>query len=908
MAMFLLFRSADHLVLGIDWAGMTVSAGDPPVLVAGDGARIVLTFPPQHVAEQTSAPGAVPPSGTWSGRVARPSRLAFSIATGARIPLTIDGILAGLHARPVLVAGPDASALEIPAGLTIIPSAVGAAGIQVLHSGVPRPAAGVTGVWRTSLRPDDDGPIAVRAVAADPMDPPFDVPLPAAQRRRLVSETATGPAIATRLELTTLGGALDVAGHWPNFDWEHHCVLGRDMLVRTISKGVLYPFGHRAVYSEFTIRSFDSSGVAALRTERVLTVSEPVRDTPPGAVRRGFPFPRVELATRRVTGVQQPQWQTHTFPTGTRETHFWPVVTGADGTPQRAQFKVRAETFNGEVRFALPLVYVNDLSPSLDSLGDRALAAQLAAFYQQVSVPLPAVTIDLVGPSADFADDARPGDFHEVHGIVVAASAAAFNAADGYRAGLSGLVVNSPALRTLLDDDTNRSMRLGSDYLRGQATDVLLEIVPEDVIDVDFTKRADRTGGLVSPRYVADALSRGFGPVNRRALLDHVTGKINPRTLFDSTATILGFPIVDLLGEVLDGGPAITAGLTAGGVPEVKMTWKGVKLHSTGGLIAAGDALLDLTVTQGPVTSETDCVLGNFALEFPPADPALRVSFRSVHYHQINGLPPTLRVSGVTVEFLGNLKIVEKIKDVVDIGKAAELVTVSSKAVVVHYSYAAPPVTSGAFAMRNIAMSFRLTVPFDTDPPTLELGFCSRTNPFQLAVLMFGGTGYAQLVVSREGLAIEAALEFGALAVVDFVIASAEVHVLGGVRFTLAANGSVTVTGYLRIGGSVDILGLISVSIELRIELAYVSARNALIGRATLVIEIDLTLWSDTMELDSGEWVLAGAHTNHALDRAMSAADVAPSDHFADWVRYRSAFRPDEHDDALADQIYRNDA
>jgi hypothetical protein len=174
-----------------------------------------------------------------------------------------------------------------------------------------------------------------------------------------------------------------------------------------------------------------------------------------------------------------------------------------------------------------------------------------------------------------------------------------------------------------------------------------------------------------------------------------------------------------------------------------------------------------------------------------------------------------------------------------------------------------PSVTSGAFVMRDLAVNTRIEVPFDGRPVSLSLGFASRKNPFRLAVLMFGGGGYLELEVNHEGLQrLEAALEFGATVAVDFVVARGEVHAFGGVRFELAG-GEVVLTGYLRIGGCIEVLGLVSVSVELCITLAYQSATNALVGRATLVIEIDLTLWSDSIELDSGTWVLAGGNRDH---------------------------------------------
>ena len=59
----------------------------------------------------------------------------------------------------------------------------------------------------------------------------------------------------------------------------------------------------------------------------------------------------------------------------------------------------------------------------------------------------------------------------------------------------------------------------------------------------------------------------------------------------------------------------------------------------------------------------------------------------------------------------------------------------------------------------------------------------------------------------------------------------------------------VSLTGFVRIGGSVDLLGLVSVTIELVVSLRYERARNALVGIASVVVEIDLTLYSDSIEL-----------------------------------------------------------
>jgi hypothetical protein len=168
-----------------------------------------------------------------------------------------------------------------------------------------------------------------------------------------------------------------------------------------------------------------------------------------------------------------------------------------------------------------------------------------------------------------------------------------------------------------------------------------------------------------------------------------------------------------------------------------------------------------------------------------------------------------------------------------------------------------------------------------------------------VSVLTFGGTGYVDIRIDAHGPQIEASMDFGARLAVNFLVARGEVHALGGVRY-LQSGSSVTLTGYIRIGGSVDVLGLVSVSIELVISLGYDSDTKTLAGRATLVLEIDLTLWSDTVEIDSGLWVLEGGGTparerlagpDLLDDEIFALVDAQPTDEeIAAWRGYRSRF------------------
>ena len=155
------------------------------------------------------------------------------------------------------------------------------------------------------------------------------------------------------------------------------------------------------------------------------------------------------------------------------------------------------------------------------------------------------------------------------------------------------------------------------------------------------------------------------------------------------------------------------------------------------------------------------------------------------------GRSPRLEVDGVKAEFLGDLTLLKKLRDAVDLGAAGKLIDVRPSGITVRYSLPIPSIASGAFVMRNMAFTAGIEVPFDGGPVSVLLGFASRVNPFQLGVMMFGGGGYVELALDRDGLQrFEAALEFGAFVAVDFVVASGEVHALGGVRFVLERGGA----------------------------------------------------------------------------------------------------------------------
>jgi hypothetical protein len=58
-----------------------------------------------------------------------------------------------------------------------------------------------------------------------------------------------------------------------------------------------------------------------------------------------------------------------------------------------------------------------------------------------------------------------------------------------------------------------------------------------------------------------------------------------------------------------------------------------------------------------------------------------------------------------------------------------------------------------------------------------------------------------------------------------------------------------TLSGYLRMGGSLSVLGLIKVSVEFNLSFTYDSGTDKAYGRATLTVEVEVLFFSASVEL-----------------------------------------------------------
>ena len=127
---------------------------------------------------------------------------------------------------------------------------------------------------------------------------------------------------------------------------------------------------------------------------------------------------------------------------------------------------------------------------------------------------------------------------------------------------------------------------------------------------------------------------------------------------------------------------------------------------------------------------------------------------------------------------------------------------------------------------------------------------------------------------------LEASFEIGANVSISVVVASGNVHIMAGVYLKLDfVSKESQLTGYLRAGGSLDVLGLISASVEFYLGFTYYFGPPCKIaGEATVTIEVHVLFFSASVH---------ASLRREFSDPRISFADLIGP---ADWDDYCDAF------------------
>ncbi|WP_454049524.1 hypothetical protein [Cellulomonas sp. Marseille-Q8402] len=268
----------------------------------------------------------------------------------------------------------------------------------------------------------------------------------------------------------------------------------------------------------------------------------------------------------------------------------------------------------------------------------------------------------------------------------------------------------------------------------------------------------------------------------------------------------------------------------------------------------------------------------------------MRLTFRRVGFHAGSVGKPEVDVVFGGIAFLGPLSFVDRLRELIPFDGFADppFVDVAPEGVTAGFDLALPNVSVGVFSLENIALGADARVPFLGDAMTVGFHFCSKEAPFRLTVMAVGGGGWLVLRAAPKGLVLlELGLEACASLSVDLGVASGSVSIAVGVYLRLEADQGL-LTAYFRIRGEVDVLGLVSASITLELSLTYQFETGKLIGRASLVVEVEVLFFSASVEI-TVERRLAGSKGDPTMLQVLPPAADGTN---ADWAAYCAAFAP----------------
>jgi hypothetical protein len=290
---------------------------------------------------------------------------------------------------------------------------------------------------------------------------------------------------------------------------------------------------------------------------------------------------------------------------------------------------------------------------------------------------------------------------------------------------------------------------------------------------------------------------------------------------------------------------------------------------------------------KGQMGVEVLAEIRDFELDLIGSEQLVRIAFDHLSFKAGSLGKPEVDVVIQKNEFVGILAFVETIKDLIPFDGFSDppYLDVDAQGLEAGFTQGLPTLSIGVFTLANMSLAADVQVPFLGKTTSVGFNFCTRERPFTLAVAFLGGGGWFGLRIGPDKLQeLELGLEAGAVLAVDLSVASGSVSAMIGIYMRLEGDKG-SLTGYFRLRGEVDVLGLISASIELYLSLAYEFDTGKMAGQATITVEVKVFVFSGSVQIHA-ERKFAGANGDPSFLQVMGAeSGTSPA-----WSEYCNAF------------------
>ncbi|WP_031068388.1 hypothetical protein [Streptomyces sp. NRRL WC-3742] len=907
---FRVIRPDDMLVfdlgtvnLDIDTAGARLTRHD-----AGADALIVLQLPSQHTIEAVIGS---PPSEPVNAFAAGPTSLPFLVPAGLDgLPLSLAQLLDWAGLTPATVPttlSPDEGevsvfggipriAIEFPTRLLLTPDGMA----QWTHRTDPFTVDGRTELWHTTLTSLDSTHAKLRAYAnlneRAVRDTNTIVMLAPKDLDDLVALTSnldaggTAPLEAERFTLTPLGASVRIQGAWdglttvgpspaPNTTltvYQQITGLGRDQYLKTVERGFLNT-GHRASKVKVAERQFLETGdgvVAGLEQQTYIVVQQPEMTYGDSvgypAEGRGMPFQSLRLTTL-VTPPLDPAQEGSPFVPAVNNVSFPFSMVGTDVEGR-------------QIGLSMPLMFVpfgtgmgtvvqkyNDDTVEADrtaQLAGQSMALARPADGEPGSTCLPVTSLTFMMRGLEQPEMGPPLGALPI---------------------LESAVVRVPAVRMVTGGTGETTVTHDDGYLQNGIDNHPSGTFLSTVAPLAMGFAAQQAGGVAKPDMAIGAITSRAGAIPGAFASAAGVDAGALKDLFGNAKLLGSFSLADILGNIpvptpedfkqmaeeeiqqrLKDGLLTTPVLRVSDLPvppgldglprlgsELRYLWS-PPLNSGNDILKLDGAslILDARTVCSPDAATQSTIhgeLSNFSIDLAGV---AKMHIASLSFTAQPGRQPEVKAHGFDLQFDGKLEFVSTLRDLLptDAFGSGPFIEVTTSGITAGVDLAVPDSGVGIFSLQNLRLSAALHIPFDDQPLSLRFSICERHHPFNLSVSALGGGGFLTLVIDANGIQlVEGALEFGGNLSLNLGVASGGIYAMGGVYFAIDADKSVTITGYLRCGGYLSVLGIVSVTVEFYLGLTYSKDANAhtseVSGVGTVTVGVHVAFFSKTVSL-----------------------------------------------------------
>jgi hypothetical protein len=627
---------------------------------------------------------------------------------------------------------------------------------------------------------------------------------------------------------------------------------------------------------------------------------------------------------------------------------FWPRI-GGPGNWADFMWDLEAEDAEGRViRFSMPLIYVSD------SFGKGPNVTQLKTYYESAAVAARR-TADFGGQKVALAKFAAgtPGE--------TAYPLARFNfgchvytlgqppPGQHFTWGFTPFMIQASARLDAVDrirggTGTPEIVKLHPTWISGGDNPARVFCVLDTPVSLSYSTNA--SGGVAAPDMRISAISAATGPIDAPGIGNSAPTEFDPQQFFDGAdPMILGaVHLTDILNVVAfpaGGMNANSATDAASTVPRLvtteipggvltalewdtglksfqnlfiaEMDGNAARLMLSAKAYTYFDGRAPSTTVQGELTNFTVGLFG-------PAE-VIHLLFNKFGFATRDGEKPDITCSIKDVVFVGALEFVNVLRKFMSSGggmggqqalaagntpENGGYVNLTAEGVQAGYNLTLPPAACGTLLLENIAFGIRADLFFDGRPMRLRFNFAERHKPFTLTVMCFGGGGSVVLTLGLDGFELfELTFEFGAKLALDIGVASGSISAMAGIYMAIGDNDGdgtddgVKLTGYLRLNGELDILGIIRLALEFYLAFTYESLPSEHIyGEAQLTVEIEVLFFSASVTLGPIKKTFKGGEDGAQAQARMAITSGPTPKTFADmtsaahWADYTAMFDP----------------